>query len=538
MKKIETLFVGTCLVVALVATGAVIWQTTSSATRTPQTSFPTTKYGAFLAAQHAIYVNDFDSAAEFTKNLTGIDYALVSNTRMIAEFLSGKMPDNIAILKNEKSMPAALIYDAHLVNTDAWDELYKRHKKDSSALSAPLRVWSAIETGHSADAIKFIDTLQTNASWKSFVRGQIYAHTGDTARAAAEFAAVSPDFMNINDYIYIMSFYMAHDMNDAADALRRDFTTRPGGMYMLGFEKIPDRSNYSGSKNALAFSLVQAVSHTQIMMYSDLAILLLRFAQITGPAYTAENDAINYYMGQYFFNNAGNWQRHFDAIDSASPYYLFAVMRRAEKTDDIEALDKAVRKNPLFVPAAAKLVAHHTAHGDQRAALRVISRALDAENIPDAGRAYFTKLRAQVNFAFGDIEVAQKDLRAASNILPIDADILSLQAKIWAVQNRELDNAYEYAMTLVKQNPTDIIAWDTLGAVVAVRDGADAAMDVLVRVGEVANTCSSLYERLGDLYLQTGDKKLARDAYMRAIELSDDGLTVAPRLEKKVRNIK
>ena len=74
--------------------------------------------------------------------------------------------------------------------------------------------------------------------------------------------------------------------------------------------------------------------------------------------------------------------------------------------------------------------------------------------------------------------------------------------------------------------------------VIAVREGAQPALDVLVRVGEVANSQSSLFEHLGDLYVAIGDEKLARDAYLRAIELSDDGLTVVPKIQKKLKDIK
>ena len=93
-------------------------------------------------------------------------------------------------------------------------------------------------------------------------------------------------------------------------------------------------------------------------------------------------------------------------------------------------------------------------------------------------------------------------------------------------------------MTLVSKNPSDIIAWDTLGYVVAVREGADAALEVFERVSEVGATCSSLFMHMGDIYAEKGDKNRAMDAYMRAIDLSDDGLVVVPEIERKIRKIK
>ena len=192
----------------------------------------------------------------------------------------------------------------------------------------------------------------------------------------------------------------------------------------------------------------------------------------------------------------------------------------------------------MFVPAINKLIAYDIQQGKKRAALKVVNMALDDENLTKLGRAFFLKSRAHIYFVFGDIDKAQKDLKEASDVLPLDSEILALQAKIWAKEGREIEDAYDYAMTLVKQDPTDIMAWDTLGYVITVREGVQPALDVLVRVGEVSASCSSLFEQLGDLYIAVGDKKLARDAYLRAIELSDDGLVIVPNIQKKLRETK
>lgn len=538
MRKIETLFVGAGLIGALVVSGVVMWRGLAPADTDVVHQYPTTKYGAFLAAQHAIYVNDFERAAEFAENLDNIEYAVVYNTRMLSDFLSGRLPADAKLMRDEKNAAAGLIYDAYLVDQAKWDELYKRHKKDTSALSAPLRIWASVATDHVTDAIKFVGKLPTNESWKAFMRGQIYAQTGDIKHAGEEFGKVSADFMNINDYLYVMSFYNANDMSDAAKKLRDEFTAKPGGMYMLGFDNVPDWDNFSGNKNALAFSLVQNVSHTQIMMYSDLALLLLRFSQIVGPSYSENNDTINYYLGQYFYNNVGDYSKHFAKISKDSPYYLFGLLRSVDKSGDFEKLITAMDENPLFVPGANRLIAHYVANGDRRSAMRVVNRALDHKDITTEGRGYFLKSRANINYLFGDFDAAQSDIRAASVLLPIDGEILAVQTKIWARQNRELDNAYDYAMGLVRQNPTDVSAWDVLGRVVARREGDVAALELIERVGEVANTCSSLFDQLGDLYAGQGDVERAKDAYLRAIDLADDGLVVIPVLEKKIRNLK
>ncbi|MBR3930938.1 MAG: hypothetical protein IKJ62_05180 [Alphaproteobacteria bacterium] len=539
MRKIESIFITTCLIATVAITGVVIWNQIGTTGGQGNTyKFPNTNFGTFLAAQHAIHVNDFEMAAELTQQIQDAPYPVIQSTIYVADFLSGRMPTDAATLKNEKSMPAQLIYDAYLIQNDKWKELHNRHKSDEAALTAPIRIWSAIANDWRTNTFKFIEKLPTNDSWKNFVRGQIYAELGNIDKAAENFARVSTDFMNINDFLYIMSFYMHYDLDGYAQQLATSFTNRPGGLFMTKYENIPDWSVFSGYKNQMAFSLVQNVSHTQMLMYSDLSVLLLRFAELIAPDFAANNDVTEYYLGNYFFNNSGDWAGHFDKISDTSPFKPFAVLKQAEKTGDMSELKNIIKSHPLFVPAINKLVAYNIQHGNKRAALRVVNNALKHPDLNELARAFFVKNRAHIYFVFGDMDAAQADIHDAAAVLIMDPEILALQAKIWANKNRELNTAYEYAMTLVQQNPTDISAWDTLGYVVAKREGVDAALEVMERVGEVSETCSELFEHIGDMYAAQGDKERAKDAYRRAIELSDDGLTVAPIIERKIRKLK
>lgn len=539
MKKIETLFIGVALIGAITIVGGSILRVADGTGDAQTSDFrPTSEFGAFLAAQHAIYVNDFNRATDFSHQLTKTEYPVVQTTKIMSEFLSGTMPGAASLLESEKGAPARMIYDAYLGTNGKWDELYKRHKSNKSPLTAPFRIWAAVAIDRVTETMKFIDTLPTNASWKSFVRGQIYATRGNTEKAAAEFANVQSDFMNLYDYMYIMSFYRAHDMVDAADALHDDFTSRPGGMFIMDYDDIPTWEQFAGYKNALGFSLVQNVSHTQILMYSDLAIMMLRTAQTVSPGMGLDSDAINYYTGQYFYSNHGDYEYYFNRISRDSPFYPFAQMRIADKTGDASVVKKVLADYPLFVPAVNSMIAHHISTGERRSALRVVNRALADERLSDASHAFFLKSRAQIHYVFGDYDAAAADLHAAADVLPNDPEILALQAKIWAAQNREIETAYGYAMQLVMRAPSDVFAWDTLGRVVAVREGTDAALDILQRVGEVATTCSALFEHLGDLHAANGDSAAARDAYNRAIEMADDGLVVVPTIKKKLRKLK
>ena len=305
----------------------------------------------------------------------------------------------------------------------------------------------------------------------------------------------------------------------------------------MDYNDIPEWSNYAGYKNNLVFSLVQTVSHTPIMIYTDLSLMFLRFAEVISDA--ENRDAINYYMGQYYFYNSGDYEKSFNSIKKSSPLYLFGQLKIAERKKDIKTIEKIVRKNPLFVPAAQIVGRDSIKNGNKSRALSVVNRALKHKDLSPQGKVYFLKQRAYVYIKFGDAKRAQKDLdvikELSENITP---DVMSLQARVWVMQNKNLDEAYNYAMTLIKLDTSDASAWELLSVIVDKKEGVENALEILERVNEIAPNSSSAYECLGDFYKKQGDTERAKKAYLQAINLSDDCLIVVPVVEKKIRNLK
>ncbi len=494
-----------------------------------------TDFGSFLAAQHALYINDFENASKMISEVKA-DNKDIKQIKNLTEFFGGKMPQNAESFKDSKDVVERLIYDAFLIQKDDWKSVYKRHNKDSSILSAPIRIFSGSKTKNPKDTAKFIDSIKADANWKSFVRGQIAVLNNDIDTAAKEFAKVHPDFMNVNDYLYLMSFYKQNGMFEDMDILRDDFLAKVGGMYMLNYTDVPDWSNYEGYKNNLVFSLVQTISHTQIMLYTDLSLMFLRFAEIISDG--TNMDAINYYLGQYYYYNSGDYETSFNKIQKSSPLYLFGQLKIAEKTGDFKAIEKIAKNNPWFVPAIQIVGRESIKNGNKSRALSVLNRALKQKNLPVDGQVYFLKQRAYVYIMFGDADKAQKDLSTIKSLTDkILPDAMLLQARVWTLQDRNLEDAYYYVMALIKINTSDVSAWDLLSVIVDKKEGVENALEILERVGEVTPT-SSVYEHLGDFYNKQGDIERARKAYNHALDLSDDGLIVVPFVQKKIRKLK
>ncbi len=495
-----------------------------------------TDFGYFLAAQHALYVNDFDNAEKMVNSIK-TDNKTIAKVQSLTDFFNGKMPKSAKTFKDSKDLVNRLIYDAYLIQQDDWKSVYARHEKETSMLAAPLRIFSGVKQGKTKEITKFIDSLKVSDSWKSFVRGQIAVLNNDIDKAAKEFANVHPDFMNVNDYLYLMSFYKENGMTKDMEILRNDFLAKPGGMYIVNYPDIPDWSNYAGYKNNLVFSMIQNVSHTQVMLYTDLSLMFLRFAQIISS--DANLDAVNYYLGQYYFYNSGDYKTCFNSIKKSSPLYLFGKLNIAERDNDFKTIKKIVRDNPLFMPAVQKIVRESIKNGYKHDALKVVNRALKQKGLPDEARAYFLKQRAYIYLMFSDGKRAQKDLYTIKSMTDnMTPDIMALQAHAWLLQNRNLEEAYNYSMLLIKNNTSDMHAWDMVAQIVAKKESLENGLELMESVSRTAGNTSSLFEHLGDLYKQQGDKEKALRAYQQALDLSEDALIVVPFVQKKIRNLK
>lgn len=538
MKGIKSFYTGPFLLTVVIFCSFLLGQKMFEANLHDQEqggNVTSSDYGAFLATQHALYVNDFEAASKMMTEVKTNNKS-INQIKDRTDFFSGKMPQNAESFKDSKDIVEGLIYNAFLIQKDDWKSIYARHSKDMSALAAPLRIFSGVKTKNLKDTASFIDSMRADDNWKSFVRGQVAVLNNDIETATKEFAKVHPDFMNVNDYLYLMSFYKKNGMVEDMEILRKDFLAKVGSMYMSNYDDIPDWSNFDGYKNNLVFSLIQTVSHTQIMIYTDLSLMFLRFAQVISD--DANQDMINYYLGQYYYHNSGDYESCFNKISKTSPLYLFGQLRIAERNKDIKAIEKIVHKNPLFVSGIQAIGRESVKNGDKSRALSGFNKALKQKDLPIQGKLFLLKQRAYVYIMFDDAKRAQKDLDAIEDIdFKVSPDIMMLQARVWAMQNKNLDKAYDYAMTLIKINSSDTSAWDLLGLVVEKKESADNALEILEHVGEITPS-SNVYEHIGDFYKEKGDKERAKKSYMRALELSDDYLIVVPHVQKKIRKLK
>jgi tetratricopeptide (TPR) repeat protein len=497
------------------------------------------RFGDWLAAQHAVFADDFEAAMDFLEGLSGDKNESVSAMRAMVLFLDTADIKDVQSLKKINIFAFRLINSAVMARDGKWAAVRGIFKNERSQMFSPFRIWSAVGDGKFKDALAFIDKNPRAApAWRDFSRGAVYAATKNPKTARKYFARVPVSFMNLGDYHLAMSFYKQHGFEKDAAALRKKWTDGPGGMFMANLDLKENWGAYDSFQKMLSAGLVQNVSHGGEQGFTDSGLLMLRIAAMIGGG----SDALDYYTGGYFYSvGSGNYRKYWDKLKANPVYAPFVEMKEAEKNGSARKsermMNKILRKHPLFVPVIQKLWRKNMQNGRENDNLRILDRAL-AGGAPDAGRAYLMKMRAQTLYVSGDYAGAEADLIAAAKLAPMDAGVMGLSARVWAAEKKNLDEAYRYAISLVKAFPGNVENWDILAMVVLAKEGSGPAREILERVGRVAEECSELFLHLGDLRAKDGENLGAARAYEKAIALSDDGLVIKGDVERKLKRLR
>jgi len=496
-------------------------------------------FGNFLSMQHAVHTDNFSAATRFAEKLSSVPVERVQRSIAVNLFMAGNPGDSAAALEGDKNISAQIAFFSYLAANENWAKLYRLTRTNDSVLLSPFRIWSGIATRHITLTLRFIDSMPLSDERRYFLRGMVFAETNRPDRARDEFIKISPDFLSLNDFLYLMAFYKSNNFDSYANNLLTAFRASPGGAYIIGHEISADFGKFSGFNNALSFGIIQNIAHSPFLASTNAALLLLRAAEQVGDS-DSDNDALYFYLGLNMFENENpRYTEYFNRINKESPFRPHARMRMAmsapTNAQRVRQIELILRDYPLFMPAMVNLINSNLSRGNYRAARAIVNKALGADNISDDIRGYLFTLRGRINRQANNLSRAADDVARAMDISGNSPAILAEQAKIWALSGENLTQASIFANALVNRFPTDIGSWVTLAMVVSVNEGNEYALEILQRVARVAETNSLLFQLLGDAYIKDGDNIRAAGAYRRAIELSDDGLTNVRDLRRRLR---
>jgi tetratricopeptide (TPR) repeat protein len=123
--------------------------------------------------------------------------------------------------------------------------------------------------------------------------------------------------------------------------------------------------------------------------------------------------------------------------------------------------------------------------------------------------------------------------QAMKKVLALDdqhAEALNFLAYAYAVENRQLDEALEYAERAVERDPAPHIL-DTLGWVYYRLGRFMDALKVIEEASRQLSEDAVIFEHLGDIHLALGNREEARAAFERALQLQPDNIDLRDKLE-------
>ncbi|MDR0449340.1 MAG: hypothetical protein LBG89_02675 [Rickettsiales bacterium] len=492
------------------------------------------EFGEFLAGLHAMHVSDFAAMKKFSESMSDSESKVVRETIMRAAFMSGGGLSVSAAADSENTLVKLAVDFGMAVQADKWQDAWKLLKNKDIFLLAPAKIVAAVAAGQPDQAVKIADAQKAFPDLANFYRGFAYAAQNKPKSAKKYFDMMPGDFLNLNDFLFIRAFYLHHKMDAEAAALTERFAGNPRGSFIMDIKDLPDWSNYDTYAKQMRFGLTSVVAHNPFMIGTGWGLVALRTAEIVSGGIA--DDALNYYLGMNFWGQ-GKAAHFFDRIPEGSAFMPFVMVQTGGQSP--RALEKLVKKYPSFVPAVAKLALMKAADGDMKRARNITDRSLDAAaDASPATTAYLLKLRAHINYLAGELFEAENDLNEASNLSPKDQGLVADKIRVWAAQGRNLDQAYDLAVALIRNNPGTSDYWDAIGAVLTARGEAAEAVKIFERVLRVEPDVSGYAEHAGDALAADGQINRAKEAYRRALELKSDGQINAREVRKKLNRLK
>ncbi|MDR2685354.1 MAG: hypothetical protein LBB23_01110 [Rickettsiales bacterium] len=494
------------------------------------------KWGEFLIGLQAIRHNDFETMKKFSiKSTDPAVPAIVRAAAKRAAFLSGAPIDPQLNESGEKGLPRLCMDIVSAAQSGNWKIVWRILKPNEFFLITPARIVAAIAAGDAPAAIKIAEKEKTK-DLKNFQLGFAHAISGNPKNARDHFNKLSPDFLNVSDYLFIRAFYLHNKMAKDAEKLSAKFRNSPRGSFIADIQTLPDWSNYDTRAKQVRFGLVSVVSHNPMLTGTAWGMLILRTAD--GADVGGNDDALNYYLG-LSFRDASTREKFFAKIPESSPFFPFVMVRRSDDAKGIRELEKLVKKYPAFAPAAARLSLLHIADGDFKRALRVADNAIgalsDATNITTA---YLLKLRAHINYLSGEFAAAETDLGKAIGLSPDDSGLVADIIRVYAAMGKNADQAYDLAMDLIKTAPSESDNWDAMATILMTRGEWTEAVRIYQRVRRVDPGNSGYAARAGDALAGAGQINLAKDAYKAALELKGDGHINAREVRRKMNRLR
>lgn len=511
---------------------------------------PRTGIGGYMAASHAIEVNDTRAASSFLKEALKRepDNPLILTQAFEFEMTEGNFR---AALQLAKKLDAAEAATAPMAAFLAFDAFLKKDWQATSenldhvrglgldSLVAPLlRGWILTLQGDLEAGLAVMDTMKQIPAFDRFRVVHMaymldFAKRQELALEAYKEALKDSRIRSLQPLVANASLLVRAARGDEAVELLQIYLLKLPQSYVLQAAlkevkagKAPASVAFD-PRQALAYSMLNAATQLARDRVSGPAILYARLSQYLSP----KIEETHLLLGNLFLETGrtGTARASLALISGDSPLSEFArvreahALRREDKSDRaLEVLRVFLKKHPENVLVRSTLA--DFLRESERFEEALTEYTLAVESSSDGVEAdwflYFS--RGVTNEQIGNWPAAEMDLRKSLELNPGEPIVLNYLGYSLIDRGKNYDEARGFIEEAVRKSPNDGAIVDSMGWVQFLLGEYDDAARHLERAVELEPTDPIINEHLGDAYWMVGRKLEARFQWRHALVLNPE----------------
>ena len=510
----------------------------------------TTALGDYVAARHAVAVNDpktaakyFDAAlADDGDNVLVLDQALSTATSAGEMSRAVSLARRVIKLAPDHRM-ARLILSLNDIRNGDYAEAHQEIGNAQSGVFMALvgaltQTWASAGAGDKAAALASLKTFEDKPAFdlfRTYHQALVLDLLGDAegARKAYREAMDASGGGSIRIVEGYASFLSRQGESDKAIAVMKAFVAMSprhpialADLKMLESGK-PMKPIVADASDGMAEALYGLGSALAQERGSDLAIIYLRLAIWMRPDFDVANTLLaDTYEEQKL------WQFAVDAygkVGRSSPLYENAQIQSAIDLNRLDKQAEAIAMLQALAKADANSIEPYVALGDIYRAKEKYAEAAEqyTHALSVAGkekREHWTLYYALgiCNERLGNWPVAEKNLKHALKLSGENPLVLNYLGYSWIEQGTHLKEALAMIEKAVSLRPTDGFIVDSLGWAQYRLGDYPQAVRVLQRAVELEPGDSTINEHLGDAFWKVGRQIEARFQWSHALEMDPE----------------
>lgn len=516
-------------------------------------------WGAYLAADHAMAVNDLQAAAAFTEqalrrspgdnNLLEAAYSLILQAEGVvaAVVYAERLVD-----QNPRATDAGLALIAHHIQLGEIEPVRalidQLPRTGVAQFAMPFAdAWVAASEGSMDRAIRALEELRSTAGFERIVdihTALILDYMDDPAAGAAYEAVL--DSGNVLAIRSAASFFARQGEPDRALAILDEATgdgEAPDAVARLRARIESGEGTHrpiDGPDHGIGESFFQLASALHTEEAYEMALAYARFADHMRPAHTPTRLLIAEAM-----HGAGYTDAALDAFAEIPPDSregLAAGLRRARILVTEERHQQALEilgvLADVWPEAPEPLIQRADALRVQEAfAEAVVAYDAAADLVPALAEQDWSFLyrRGIALERSGQFERAEQDLTEAVRLNPDHGHLLNYLGYSWIDRGMNVDEAEELILRANELEPNDGYIVDSVGWVYYRTGRLEQAVEWLEEAVSLRPDDPEINDHLGDAYWVVGRRLEARFQWQRALDHAEDPEDIA-RIQNKLDN--